>query len=139
MLSPHLAERRTQPLHPQQSDVERGGQADHTDRRARVNGSVHQADDLFTELAGYRRLDPAVDLGQPIGPAGQHEADHREANHQHRKHREDGEVGDAGGVEVTLALVIALLRAHRVVQPGVPAAQPLERSHHRAGRKPNRS
>ena len=68
------------------------------------------------------------DVGEQIRLAGEDEPGDRESDHQQRKEREDGEVGDARGVEVALAVLIALLRAHDVVEPLVPRAEAVQDS-----------
>ena len=80
------------------------------------------------EVAGHRRLDLLLDLGEQVGPARQDEAADRESDHQQREQREDREVRDAGGVEVALAVLIPLLRPHHVVEPRVPCAQAIQNS-----------
>ena len=124
--APHLAQRLAQVGHPAQPRPRGGGKADDADRGARLDRRVHQVDQLLTEIAGHLRFDLRRDLGEQFGIARQHEAGGGEADHEQRKQREDREVGDTGRVEVALAVLVALLRPHDVVEPAVPRPQAVQ-------------
>ncbi len=102
----------------QPSPAHTAGQTDHADGAAGGDRRIHQLDQLSAEVAGDRRPDPVLDLVHQLGPAGQQETTGGEADHQQWEQREDGEVGDARGVEVALGVVVTLLGQHR------PSSQP---------------
>ena len=84
-------------------------------------------DQLLAKIAGLTDdLMLCLDVGEQMGLAGQHEAGDRETDHEQREQREDGEVGDARRVEVALAVLVALLRPHHVVEPAEAGSQPIQ-------------
>ena len=125
-LIPHLAQRLTQIRDPAQSGPGRGRQADHTHRRAGLDRRIHQADQLLAEVTGNCCPDPVFDIGQQVRLAREHEAAGREADHQQREQREDREVGDARGVEITLDVLVAPSGPDRMVEPVMASPQSIQ-------------
>ena len=126
--APHLTQRLTQVRHPAQARPRGSDEPDDPDRGARVDGRLHQLDQLLADVAGDRRLDLLLDFGEQVGPVRQDEAADRESDHQQWEQREDREVRDARGVEVALAVLVPLLGPHHVVEPLVPFAQTIQNS-----------
>ena len=124
--APHLAQGLAQVVHPPQSGPQCGGEADDADGGARRDRRIHQLHDLLSQVAVDDRFDPVLDPFEQLGPPGQDETTGGEADHQDREHREDGEVRDAGGVEVALAVVVALLGPQDVVEPRHSGPHPVE-------------